>query len=133
MMITFFYAGLFGLGLLWLSIRVVRVRHGDKISMGDGDNKTLQRRIRAHGNFAEFVPLTLLLIYFVELSWKTPWLTHALALCLLLGRASHAYAFSADSAKTHFSWRKRGMTLTFASLAFASLALVAQTVRGGLF
>jgi uncharacterized protein len=123
MLITPFYAALFGIGLIWLSARVIGLRKGAKVSLGDGDNETLRRRVRAHANFAEYVPLGLLLIYFVEMSWTQPLLTHALALTLLVGRAIHAYAVGGP--RMNFKLRVRGMVLTFLSLGVACAALLA--------
>jgi uncharacterized protein len=129
-MITPFYAALFGIGLIWLSLRVVGVRYSEKVSLGVGESARLERRVRAHGNFCEFVPLGLLLIYFVEITWKLPALTHALALALLAGRFAHAYALSGE--KMLFSWRKYGMILTLTSISAASAALLLYAAKGAL-
>ncbi len=126
MLITPLYAALFGIGLIWLSVRVIVLRKGAKVSLGDGDNDALRRRIRAHANYAEYVPLGLLLIYFVEISWSHALLTHALALTLLLGRILHAY--SVGGPKMNFKLRERGMVLTFVSLGIASAALLAHVL-----
>ncbi len=128
MMITPFYAALFGIGLIWLSLRVIGVRRGERVSLGMGEGKKLERYVRAHANFCEFVPLGLILIYLVELAWKMPLLTHAIALLLLAGRFAHAYAFSGEKMK--FKWRTQGMLLTFASITIASAALLVHTARG---
>ncbi|NNC55212.1 MAG: hypothetical protein HKO07_05785, partial [Pseudomonadales bacterium] len=55
MQITLLYAGLLSILLLVLSYRVVQIRR-QGIALGDGGDLTLQRRIRAHGNFTEYVP-----------------------------------------------------------------------------
>ncbi len=127
MIITAFYAALFGAGLIWLSLRVIGVRRSAKVSLGDGNDESLRRRVRAHANFTEFVPLGLLLIYFVEIAWKLTLLTHALALTLLIGRALHAYGMSGP--RMNFKFRKNGMLLTFLSIAAASVALLVYSAR----
>jgi uncharacterized protein len=127
-MITAFYAALFGIGLVWLSFRVIAVRRREKISLGTASSDVLERRVRAHANFCEFVPLGLILVYFVELAWKLPALTHALALMLLAGRFMHAYALSGE--RMRFKWRTRGMILTFLSIAAASVALLVFSAKG---
>ena len=127
-MITPFYAALFGFGLVWLSMKVISVRRKDKVSLGIAENEKLERRVRAHANFCEFVPLGLLLLYFAEITWKQPLLTHAVAITLLVGRAAHAYAFLGE--RMFFKWRKRGMVLTFLSIGVASAALLVHTVKG---
>ena len=43
-----------------------RMRGAKKIYLGDGGDPEMLAAIRAHGNFIEFVPLCLLLIYFAS-------------------------------------------------------------------
>ena len=66
--ITALYAGLLALLFLALSINVIRYRRGEQVSLGDGGKRKLARGIRAHGNFAEYVPLVLVLMSIAELS-----------------------------------------------------------------
>ena len=84
MFITPIYAGALALLFLVLSVNVVRTRRDSKVNIGDGGDQLLQRRIRAHGNFAEYVPLVLLLIVFAEVGGAAKWLVHALGGALLL-------------------------------------------------
>ena len=65
--IVLLYAALLGLILIYLSYRVVSYRVKYKIGIGDGGNTKLARAIRVQGNFVEYVPVALLLIFFVEL------------------------------------------------------------------
>jgi uncharacterized membrane protein YecN with MAPEG domain len=64
--ITYITAGLSGLLLFLLSWRVIQIRRRAKISLGDGGDSRLLARIRAHGNFAEYVPVCLILIGLIE-------------------------------------------------------------------
>jgi uncharacterized membrane protein YecN with MAPEG domain len=93
MTITPLYAGLLAIWFLVLSYRVVQQR-GHGVSLGDGGDQALLRRIRAHGNFAEYVPLILLMLGMLELSGARPWLLHILGATLLLARLLHGYALS---------------------------------------
>lgn len=93
MTITPLYAGLLVIWFLVLSYRVVQQR-GHGISLGDGGDQVLLRRIRAHGNFAEYVPIILLMIGMLELSGARPWLLHVLGAALLIARLLHGYAMS---------------------------------------
>ena len=68
MIVTLMTAGLCGLLYLWLSIRVVQVRQSAKVLLGDGGDELLLSRIRAHANFAEYVPICLILIGVIELT-----------------------------------------------------------------
>ena len=95
MTVTLVYAGALGLWFLALSLRVVLGRVGPgNPSLGDGGNPDLLRRIRGHGhgNFAEYVPIILVMIGFLELSGEPRWVLHCLGLFLLLGRLLHGYA-----------------------------------------
>jgi uncharacterized membrane protein YecN with MAPEG domain len=55
--------GLLGLIYAVLSIRVARLRGAKRVSLGDGGDPELQRWIRAHANFIEYVPICLILIW----------------------------------------------------------------------
>lgn len=54
------------------------------------DDGVLQRKVRAHGNFAEYVPLGLLFIIAIELMQQT-WLVWLLGGVLTVARFAHAY------------------------------------------
>ena len=82
--------------------------------------------MRVHGNFAEYVPLALLLIAFVEMRGLPYWLIHLLAIVLLIGRLIHAYGVS--QAQENFTYRVTGMSLTFTAIASASLILLGDGV-----
>jgi uncharacterized protein len=74
---------------IWLAMRCGKVRSTEKIGIGDGGNDLLVRRMRAHANFIEQTPLTLLLIALVELAGKGGvWLAPAGAL-FIIGRVAH--------------------------------------------
>ena len=94
MPITAMYAGLLAIVLIVLSFRVIGVRRAEKISLGDGANRDLLSRIRAHANFTEYTPMALILIGLLE-SLKGPApAVHGLGAALVLGRVAHAYALS---------------------------------------
>ena len=80
------------------------------------------RAMRVHSNFAEYVPLTLLLIYLAEAHGAHALFIHALGLCLLAGRLSHAYGVS--QANENYTFRVVGMSMTFISLISASAYLL---------
>jgi uncharacterized membrane protein YecN with MAPEG domain len=94
MTITPLYAGLLALWYLLSSYRVVQMRGPGMPSLGDGGNESLQRRIRGHANFAEYVPLLLLMLGILELGHlPRPWL-HALGATLVVARVLHGVALS---------------------------------------
>lgn len=107
--------------LLVLSVRIIAVRRARRLSMGDGGDEDLARRVRAHGNFIEYAPLALLLIACVEAAAYPVWLVHVLGIALIVGRAAHAWSMSAQS----IAARTVGMMLTFLVLGLASLLAIA--------
>jgi uncharacterized membrane protein YecN with MAPEG domain len=62
MPITALYAALLTMLFVVLSVRVIAMRRGSGAALGDGGNPELLRRIRVQGNFAEYVPLGLVLL-----------------------------------------------------------------------
>lgn len=114
------YAGLLAPLFVVLSIRVIRARRGAKIALGDGGNADLMRSMRVHANFAEYVPLALLLILLAE-SVRTPgWLLHCLGIALVAARYVHAFGVSRTP--ENFKLRVFGMATTFSVLLVAALA-----------
>ena len=66
MPVFFVCAGLLGLLAVSLTVSVGRLRMQKKIYLGDGGDPEMLAAIRAHGNFMEYVPLCLALIYFAS-------------------------------------------------------------------
>jgi len=125
-----FYASLLALLYFYLSVRVIRTRRQEQISLGDRRNTRLQRVTRVHANFAEYVPLALILFTFVEMQGFSPILVHGLGLVLLVGRAVHAYGVSQE--KENYRLRTVGMGLTFGAIIIAALRLIGEFLVGRL-
>jgi uncharacterized membrane protein YecN with MAPEG domain len=125
------YASLLALLFVLLSVRTLRLRHSLRIAIGDAGNERMLRAMRVHSNFAEYVPFCLLLVYLVEVRGAHALLVHGLGLCLLVGRAVHAWGVS--HARENFRFRVAGMAMTFTTLLVsAAYLLLASTgiVRG---
>ena len=121
MSITALYAGLLGLWFLVLSFRVVQKRQTG-IPLGDGGDKLMLRRIRGHANFAEYVPLCLILIGISEYLGLAAWAVHTLGAALLVGRLLHGYSFGFTEL---FQFgRFHGTVLTYLVLLSASLSSI---------
>ena len=116
------YAAVLALIFVALSVRTLRLRRRVRIAIGHGDNELLLRAMRVHANFAEYVPLALLLMYFVETTGAGPAQMHALGACLTIGRISHA--FGVGQVKEDFRFRVLGMALTFTVLIACALRLL---------
>jgi uncharacterized membrane protein YecN with MAPEG domain len=89
--VTTFYAAILGILLVVLSDLVSRNRKKAKISLGSSGDPILERAVRAHGNFVEYVPLALILLLLLEGQAAAPWMLHALGGTLLAGRLLHVY------------------------------------------
>ena len=121
------YAALLAIMFVVLSIRTIRQRRKLKIGLGDAGNKDMQRAVRVHANFAEYVPFSLLMIYLVEQSGVYTWFVHALCVGLLVGRLSHAYGVSQQ--RENFTFRITGMSLTFTVLVVCALHLLWMQIK----
>jgi uncharacterized protein len=66
--ITLITGGMLGVVYAFLAATVIRSRIKNRVSLGDGGNPELLARIRAHGNFGEYVPFILILMGLVELA-----------------------------------------------------------------
>ena len=113
------YAALCGLMFLFLSARVVQGRTAFKVGIGDGGNEEMRRRIRVHANFAEFVPLVLILLYAVQQAGFSLWIVHALGVVLVVARVFHAAGLGRTSGVSR--GRFVGASATFTLLLVASV------------
>ena len=117
------YAAVLGLMFAVLSFRVANARRTMRIGLGSGGDKQLERYIRVQGNFAEYVPMALLLLTFVELQVWPTWLVHVLCALLLVARVVHAFGVVREP--EDFRFRAIGMITTLAVLVVTSVLLLA--------
>jgi uncharacterized protein len=122
-MTTALYAALLGLFYIALSFKVVGKRRQFKIGIGSNGEMALERAIRVHGNFAEYVPFALLLMFLAEYSGLATMYLHILGCVLLLGRLSHAWGVR--QLKEPFKFRVIGMILTLSVMLLLALAILA--------
>lgn len=127
MPITALYAGLLAPLFVLLSIRVIAVRRSGRVAVGDGGNRLLLRRMRVHANFAEYVPLALVLMALAEATATPAWLIHPMGVALLAGRIVHAIGMSREPER--FRFRVAGMALTFTVLLAGSAACLMAALR----
>lgn len=105
-----------------LATRVILGRYSAKVGLGDGENRMLARRIRAHGNFSEYAPFLCLLLIGLALLGAGETLVHAVGLTGLTGRVLHAIGLSRTGGP---SWpRQAGMVLTFIALTGGAIAVL---------
>ncbi|MBD1848109.1 MAPEG family protein [Cyanobacteria bacterium FACHB-63] len=122
MLVTSIYASLLGFVFVALSIRTLLLRRRLGVAIGDGDQPVLTRAARVHANFAEYVPLSLILIYFLEIQVRTTLWIHILCIALVVGRISHAFGVS--QVKENFRYRVIGIVVTLMVIISASFGLI---------
>ena len=116
-----YIAALVLLGVV-LAVRVITVRRAQKIGLGDGEDRVLRRRIRAHGNYSEYAPLLMIILLALPLLGAKEWLIHLVGEIGLLGRILHAVGIS-KSGGTSMP-RVGGMVLTLAGLLIGAASLL---------
>lgn len=124
--VTTLTASFLALLFIVMSLKIVKLRYQYKVSLGANEHEDLNRLIRGHGNFAEYVPITLLLLLCAEANNANLVVLSVVTAMFVLGRIFHAYAFIFH--KMHFKFRLRGMVLTLVSilcLALLDIFLVA--------
>ena len=126
MMITAFFAGLLGLGYILLTANVIRTRRTASVSLGDGGDELLTRRIRAHGNFAEYAPIALILMGFAELGGAPSFLIYLLGAALIFGRLVHGFALSSLTRRP--AARVVGMILTLLVIGVAAVTCLVVAI-----
>jgi uncharacterized membrane protein YecN with MAPEG domain len=124
MRITGLYVALALVLVLVLSIRVVQRRWTARIGIGDGDDKELRKRIRAHGNAIEYLPIGLIALLLLDLDGTSPPLLHACGIALIVARVSHAIGLSRTGGTS--PERFFGITLTLLTLLVMAVLLLMQ-------
>lgn len=82
---------------IWLAVRVGRVRTANKVSVGDGGDEAVIRRMRAHANYTEYTPFFLILLAAIELAIGYSIWLWAVAILYILGRIAHAFGMDGAS------------------------------------
>lgn len=121
MLITPLVTALLAVLYVVLSIMVIRLRYIHKVSLGDADVEPLRQMVRSHANFAEYVPLSLLMLWFLESIVYAHGLVVVLGALLILGRVSHVIGMTRPGL---FRFRQAGMLLTFTVIITAAVRLI---------
>ena len=112
---------------IWLGWRVVSARREAKVSIGDGGNEGVLRRMRAHANFAENAPIFLILLAVAELAAGSGVLLITLAAIFLASRVAHGIGMDGGSLVRFRMFGMMGTTLTTAVLAVWAIMLAARS------
>jgi len=126
--VTGLYAGLLALGFVFLATRVIKARRLHRVAIGTGQHRLVERAVRAHGNFAEYVPFAVILLGLCENNGLPAWALHAMGVALPVGRALHAYGIAQEPEV--FRWRVLGTSLTLTVVITAAAASVGLALAG---
>lgn len=124
MIITAFYAGLLGVLLFALTVRVALKRFRGRISLGTGNDQDMERRIRAHGNFVEYTPYALIALGLLESLGASALLLHINGAVFTLGRVLHAWGLSRRSGPSR--GRVLGSALSWVAILVMALMLLVE-------
>ena len=127
LLITSIIAAALTIIFIKLSFAVIGLRRKNKVGLGSGGHEDLERAIRTQGNFAEYVPLGIILIACLELNGAPWWLVATPGIALIVGRLIHAKGM--NTPPPDFSKRVLGMQFTF----FTLIALVALNLTWSLY
>jgi uncharacterized membrane protein YecN with MAPEG domain len=92
------------------------------------DDGLLQRKVRAHGNLTEYVPLGLLFLISLELMHSSPWILWLLGGALTVGRVAHAWGLIATYGPS--PGRAIGFFLTWFVYLFGAGACIYSGITG---
>jgi uncharacterized membrane protein YecN with MAPEG domain len=107
--------------VLWF--RVSSVRSETKVSFGDGGNPLLLRRVRQHGNCAEWSTFVLILMTLAEgMGTSAIWL-HVSGTLLLVGRIAHPFGLVPDNAGHPLRYVGNGTNLLAAVSAMVAIGI----------
>ncbi len=104
-----------------MAISVGLRRTATGISLLHGDDDDLLRRIRAHGNFIEYVPLALLILAAAEVVGVSAWIVAGCGVVLLLARVLHYFSLRAG---VDTKGRALGAALTTVTMAVLAVAVL---------
>ena len=132
---SLFYAGILGIIFLALSINIIISRRKLKIAIGD-ENLIIKRKIRAHGNFAEYTPFFLILLYMIEKDGASVLTINTLGVLFVIARIFHAYSllkaekYIDGKITANPIWRVLGIVMTFGCILLASVIAISLSFRG---
>jgi uncharacterized membrane protein YecN with MAPEG domain len=126
-------AGFLAILYVVLSVRVVLARWNSKVSIGEGTTEAvafgkeneeispLRAAIRSHANFAEYVPIALILLAGIEAAGASHALCLILAIMLIAARIAHPIGMAR---KAPNPFRGGGLALTLLMIGIAGLVAI---------
>jgi len=106
--------------MIYLSARVGMTRMKLKVNLGDGDNPTMIRAIRTHGNYIEYAPAALIGLLALSALGAAVAVVHVIGAAFFFARISHLLGLGLEVWK---QGRMVGTMLTMITLLATGLAL----------
>ncbi len=128
--ITLATAGLCVLLNIWLGARIAVHRRDYKVSVGDGGQEPLLRRMRAQANFIEHAPFFLILTLGLELSGANRYALAAIAAVFILARIAHGLGMDAGANRRLRAYGMMASALCNVALALWALVCAAEICLG---
>ena len=108
-----------------LSINAAFTRRKSGLAVGEGDNETLLRAVRAHGNFVEYTPMFLISLFLIDHVSKNCEYILVIGSGFVLGRISHATSMFLKKGILRIT----GMFLTFTTLLSNFVYLIINLIK----
>ena len=108
-----------------LSYNAAFTRRKSGLAVGEGDNETLLRAVRAHGNFTEFTPMFLISLFLIDHISKNCEYILVIGSGFILGRIFHAFSMFLKKGILRVS----GMMLTFIPLISNFVYLIIKLIK----
>ena len=108
-----------------LSINAAFTRRKSGLAVGEGDNETLLRAVRAHGNFVEYTPMFLISLFLIDHVSKNCEYILVIGSGFVLGRISHATSMFLKKGILRIT----GMFLTFTPLLSNFVYLIINIIK----
>jgi uncharacterized protein len=129
--ITSGYLAVLALLYATLCLRVARLRRKNKTDFGDGGDPELRSAIRAQAHFAEYVPITALMVAMLEMSRAPALQVHLLMATLLVARLLHPFGmYATPTTPRFFVGRVCGMVLTVLVMMASAVLILLRLWRG---
>ncbi|RPE71946.1 hypothetical protein EDD53_1079 [Pacificibacter maritimus] len=111
-----------------LAFRIIAIRRAKRVSLGTADSDLLETRVRQHGNFNEYAPLTLLLMGLAEFQGAAALWIAVLGIGFLASRVLHIFGLEWMHKPIGLKLRTYGVLSCFAILMALALTLTGMAL-----
>ena len=125
--LTAFYGAILALIYIGLSGWVIGGRTTKDTLIGDGGDLAMEKRIRSHANFQEYVPFAVILIGLLEAGGAGHDLVRILLIVLIVARLMHPIGmFARKNSPQQFLFRGVGIIATLGVIIVSAVTLLVR-------